>query len=235
MMASLSALLTPRFDVAPFRLSGVVYGALLNHRRSLDALGDAVAAPPYKGAPKGVVLYLKPRNTLVAPGGVVLVDDAVAELEVGAALGLVIGRTACAVADAEALEHIAGYLIVADFNVPHQSFFRPQTRSKARDASCVLGGVVVARTSTLDPDALTLRVFVDGVLVQTTRTADHIRSAARLVADVSDFMTLAPGDILLTGLAPGAPRVGAGAQVAVEIAGLGRLETRVAAGDRSWR
>ena len=182
------------------------------------------------------MLYLKPRNTLVAPGGDVRVDATAAELEVGAALGLVIGRTACAVTEADALDHVAGYLVVADFSVPHDSCFRPQTRGKARDASCVLGAAVVARADVRDPDALTLRVFVDGVLAQTTSSADQVRSAARLLADVSDFMTLAPGDVLLTGLAPGAPRVGAGAQVAVEIDGLGRLETRLAGDtDRSDR
>jgi 5-oxopent-3-ene-1,2,5-tricarboxylate decarboxylase/2-hydroxyhepta-2,4-diene-1,7-dioate isomerase len=226
-MASLSALAAPRFDVAPFRLSGAIYGALLNHRHSLAALGDAVDAAPYKGAPRGVVLYVKPRNALVAPADGARVDGATAELEVGAALGLVLGRTACAVAEGDALDHLAGYLVVVDFSVPHASFFRPQTRSKARDASCVLGAAVVARAEVNTVDALTLRTFVDGALVQTSSTADQLRSAARLLADVSDFMTLAPGDILLTGLAPGAPRVGAGARVAVEIDGVGRLETRV--------
>ena len=56
------------FDVAPYRLSGTVYGVLLNHRDALAALGDAASQPPYKATPKAPVLYLKPRNTLVGPG-----------------------------------------------------------------------------------------------------------------------------------------------------------------------
>src|SRR4051794_12189053 len=92
----------PRLDLPPFRLSGTVVSALLNHRRSLDALGVAVAAPPYRGAPKGVVLAIKPRPALVAAGDALLVDDAAAgELAVAGALGVVIGRTACAVAEAD--------------------------------------------------------------------------------------------------------------------------------------
>ena len=76
------------------------------------------------------MLYIKPRNTLIAAGDTAQVDDAAPELEVGAALGLVIGRTAGAVPDADALDHVAGYLVVAGFSVPHDSFCRPQIRFK---------------------------------------------------------------------------------------------------------
>ena len=51
------------FDVPPYRLSGVVYGALLNHAPQLAALGDAMTQPPYKAAPRAPVLAVKPRNT----------------------------------------------------------------------------------------------------------------------------------------------------------------------------
>lgn len=214
-------------EVAPFRLSGTVYAALLNHRRSLDALGGAVAEPPYKGAPKSVVLAVKPSHALVAPGGALQVDDDAQTLEIGAALGLVIGTTACAVGEADALGHVAGLVVVCDATLPRTSHYRPQIRAMARDASCVLGGDVVPRAAAGDLDALAIRVFVDGALAQTTSTAEHVRSAARLIADVSDFMTLMPGDVLLTGSAPDGPRVRAGACIAVEIDAVGRLETRV--------
>jgi 5-oxopent-3-ene-1,2,5-tricarboxylate decarboxylase/2-hydroxyhepta-2,4-diene-1,7-dioate isomerase len=62
-----------------------------------------------------------------------------------------------------------------------------------------------------------------------------VRGVARLLADISEFMTLAPGDVLLAGVAPGSPRVRAGASVAIEIDGLGRLETRVAAAMEAGR
>jgi 5-oxopent-3-ene-1,2,5-tricarboxylate decarboxylase/2-hydroxyhepta-2,4-diene-1,7-dioate isomerase len=220
----------PRIEVAPFRLSGTVYVALLNHRRSLAALGDAVAAAPYKGAPKGVVLAVKPRQSLVAPGGDVQIDGGAEALEVGGALGVVIGTTACAVAEADALGHVAGFVVVCDCTLPRAGHFRPQIRAIARDASCVLGSAVVPRNEVGDPDALAIRVFVDGALAHSSSTAEHGRSTARLLADVSDFMTLMPGDVLLTGSAPDGPRVRAGSQIAIEIDGVGRLETRVVAG-----
>ena len=220
----------PRFEVAPFRLTGTVYATLLNHRRSLESLGDAVAAAPYKGAPKSVVLAVKPRLALVAPGGDVQIDDGAEALEVGAALGVVIATTACAVTEADALDHVAGYIVVCDCTVPRSSHFRPQIRAMARDASCVLGSVVAPRHQVGQPDALTMRVFVDGALVQSSSTTEHARSTARLIADVTDFMTLMPGDVLLTGSAPDGARARAGAQIAVEVDGVGRLETRIVAG-----
>ncbi len=223
----------PVFAEAPYRLSGAVYGAAMNHRGALAALGDAVHRPPYKAPPAGVVLYIKPRNTFITAGDAAQVDDAAAELEVGAALGLLIGRTACAVRESDALDHVAGYLVVADFSVPHDSFFRPQIRFKARDASCAFGPTLVPRRSVDRADALAVRVYVNGRLVQETTTGDRVRGAARLLADVSDFMTLNPGDVLLTGVAPGAPRVGDGAEVAVEIDGVGRLQVRVARSERA--
>jgi 5-oxopent-3-ene-1,2,5-tricarboxylate decarboxylase/2-hydroxyhepta-2,4-diene-1,7-dioate isomerase len=204
-----------------------VYAALLNHRRSLDALGAAVGDAPYKGAPKSVVLAVKPVHALVGPGGAMQLDGA-SEIEIGATLGLVIGRTACAVAEADALDHVAGFIVVCDGTLPRESHYRPQIRAMARDASCVFGADVVPRDAIGDPDALSIRVFVDGALVRTTSTAEHVRCAARLIAEVSDFMTLSPGDVLLTGSAPDGPRVAAGARIAIEIDGIGWLETQVA-------
>ena len=218
-----------RFDEAPFRFSGNVYGTLLNHRDALAALGAAASAAPYQAPPRAVVLYVKPRNTLIGPGDDVPVPADAPELEVGASLGLVIGRTACRVREADALDHLAGYTIVNDVSVPHASLYRPQIRAKARDRSCPIGPGVVGRMAIADPGVLAVRVYVDGRLVHRNRTDGLIRPAARLIAEVSDFMTLFPGDVLMTGVAHGAPKVRAGQHVAIEIDGLGRLENRFVA------
>jgi 5-oxopent-3-ene-1,2,5-tricarboxylate decarboxylase/2-hydroxyhepta-2,4-diene-1,7-dioate isomerase len=219
----------PAFDVAPYRLSGRVYGALLNHRGALEALGDAVRQAPYKAPPRAPVLYIKPRNTLASPGDAVVVPAESGELEIGATLGIVIGRSACKVGAEDALGHVAGYVIVNDVSVPHASFYRPQVRCKARDGFCPIGPRVVARGAIADPDALGVRVQVDGELRQSTSTAGMIRPVARLIADVTEFMTLAPGDVLLLGVAAGAPRARAGQRIAIEIDGLGRLENHLVA------
>jgi 5-oxopent-3-ene-1,2,5-tricarboxylate decarboxylase/2-hydroxyhepta-2,4-diene-1,7-dioate isomerase len=211
------------FDIPPYALSGTVYGTLLNHRSALAALGEAVNRPPYNAPPAAPVLYIKPRNTLAGSGSPVRIPAGTPELEVGACLGVVIGRTACKIAEPRALDYIAGYLILADVSIPHSNFHRPSIRFKARDGFCPLGPAVTARRAVTDPDALTIRSYVDGTLVQTASTADLIRPLARLLADVTEFMTLAPGDVLALGAAAPAPRVCPGQTLRIAIDGLGSL------------
>ena len=209
-------------QMAPYRLSGRVYGTLMNHRSALQVLGDAATAAPYKAAPQAPILYIKPRNTLTGP---VVVPDDVEELEVGACLGVVMGRTACAVSEESALEYVAGYLIVNDVSVPHSVYYRPSIRFKARDGFCPMGPTVVPRAAVPNPDNLRIEVFVDGDLRQSATTRELVRPVARLLADVTEFMTLSPGDVLAVGAAAPAPRARAGQKVAIEIDGVGRLET----------
>lgn len=224
-------------DVPPYRLSGTVYAALLNHAPQVDALGAAVTQPPYKAAPKAPVLALRPRNTLARDGAMVEVPEGVEALEIGASLGIVIGRVACRVAPVAALGVVAGYTIVNDLCVPSgavNSHYRPGVRFRARDGFCVIGPGVVSAAEVPDPDALSVRVLIDGAPAQATSTAGRIRGVAQLIADVTDFMTLLPGDLLLLGAAHGAPRAGAGRSVSIEIEGLGCLTTGlVAEGERA--
>lgn len=202
---------------------GTVYGTLLNHRDALAALGNAVHEPPYKAAPKAPILYIKPRNTWIDAGEAIVVPAGVDALEIGATLGLVIGRPACRVDESDALSFVAGYVIVNDVSVPHESYYRPSLRFKARDTFCPIGPFV-ARDAIGSPDALGIVVAIDGETVQRASTAGLIRSAAQLIAEVSDFMTLAPGDVLSVGVPAGAPRARAGQRVSIAINGLGRLD-----------
>jgi len=218
-------------EFEPFALSGNVYGALLNHRSALALLGAAVDAPPYKAAPRAPVLYIKPRNTLARSGDAVQIPPGVDELEVGPSLGVIIGRTACRVPAAQALDHVAGYLIVDDVSIPHDVFYRPSIRLKARDGFCPLGSAV-ARSAVANPDRLTLRTTIDGAVVQVSDTADLVRSVAQLIADVTEFMTLAPGDVLAVGVARPPPRVRAGQCVDISIEGFATLTNRFVAESR---
>ena len=211
------------FDTAPYRLSGTVYGTLLNHRPALETLGDQVNDAPYKAAPKAPVLYVKPRNTLARNAEAEVVPHDAPDLEVGASLGMVIGRTACRLTLDNALEHLAGYTIVADVSVPHDSFYRPSIRFKARDGFCPIGPAVVPRAAIATPDQLAVRVYVDDVLQQDTHTGERQRSAAQLLVDVTEFMTLQTGDVLMLGPSAGAPLVRAGQTVTIAIDGIGRL------------
>ena len=211
---------------------GTVYGSLLNFRSALAALGDQVHRPPYKAPPQAPVLYIKPRNTLAEDGDAVTVPEGVDALEIGASIGLVIGRTACRVDVAGALEFISGYVIVNDISVPHASYYRPSMRFKCRDGFCPIG-MPVAREAVADPGALTLGVEIDGHEVQRSSTADLVRPAARLLADVSEFMTLHPGDVLMIGVPGGAPLARAGQRVRIVVPGLGRLQSSLVAEGRA--
>jgi 5-oxopent-3-ene-1,2,5-tricarboxylate decarboxylase / 2-hydroxyhepta-2,4-diene-1,7-dioate isomerase len=211
---------------APWALSGTVLGVLMNHRPALAALGEAVHRPPYQAPPRAPVLYVKPRNTWLASGGAVPVPADAPELELGACLAAVIGRPAKGVAAAEALAFVAGWLLVADLCVPHALFYRPSLRWRVRDGFCPLGPEVAPRAAVRDPDALTLTVEVDGRVVHEATTGDRVRDAATLIADVSAFMTLNPGDVLMLGVAQGAPRVRAGQRARIGAPGLASLEMR---------
>lgn len=210
----------PAFDAWPHRLSGTVIAALLNHRPQLAALGDAVHAAPYKAPPRAPVLAVRPRHMLAGEGDAIEVPGAV---EIGAALGIVIGRTACRVAAADAMSHVAGYLVVGELGLPLASHYRPALRQKARDGFCPLGARVIPAHQVADADALALRVLVDGQPLQASTTGDRLRGIAQLIADVSDFITLQPGDVLTLGASHGAPLAAAGQAVTIEIDGVGTL------------
>lgn len=212
----------PAFDFAPYRLSGVVVGALLNHPPALAALGDAVHAAPYKAAPKAPVLQVKPRHTLAADGAVVELP-ADAAVEVGATLAVLIGRPTRRVAAADALAHVAGYTLAADLCLASDApdrHYRPGVRQRARDGFCPLAPRVVPASAVPAPDELQLTVSIDGAPAQRSSTGGRVRGVAQLIADVSAFMTLNPGDLLLLGAAHGAPRARAGQHVALACASL---------------
>jgi 5-oxopent-3-ene-1,2,5-tricarboxylate decarboxylase/2-hydroxyhepta-2,4-diene-1,7-dioate isomerase len=209
---------------------GTVFGTLLNHRDAVAALGDQVHAAPYKAPPKAPILYIKPRNTVIGHRVPVVVPADAAELEMGATLGVVIGRTASRVAESEALAFAAGYTVVNDISVPHASVYRPSLRFKCRDGFCPMGPAIVARARVHDPDDLDISVAIDGEIVQRSSTAGLVRPVARLIADVTEFMTLFAGDVLTVGVAAGAPRARAGQTVTITIRGVGQLENLLVAG-----
>ncbi|HET9044768.1 MAG TPA: fumarylacetoacetate hydrolase family protein [Burkholderiales bacterium] len=208
---------------------GTVYGTLLNYRGALAALGEAVHKPPYKAPPRAPVLYIKPANTWIGDGAPIPVPGDAEALQMGAALGVVIGRTACRVPVESALDYVLGYTVVNDVSVPHDSFYRPSIRLKCRDGFCPISATIADRLRVPNPDALAVRVFVDGALRQENTTAHLIRSMARLLADITEFMTLSAGDVLLTGVPENAPLARAGQRVAIEIEGVGRLENPLVA------
>lgn len=207
----------------PFFPTRTVVGALLEFQGAWQALEPVMAQPPHHRPPVHPVLYIKPANTWAHHGDPVLLPPDVAEVEIGATLGISFARAASRVSAAQALGFVSGYCIVNDVTVPHQSLLRPPMRQKCRDGFCPIGPWVSA-DELRDPGALEIRSYINGELRQRSHTALLRRSVAQLIADVSEFMTLAPGDLLFIGVAEQPARARAGDTMAVEIDGIGRLE-----------
>ena len=207
----------------PFFPTRTVVGALLEFQGAWQALEPVMAQPPHHRPPVHPVLYIKPANTWARHGDSVLLPPDVAEVEIGATLGISFARAASRVNAAQALSHVSGYCVVNDVTVPHQSLLRPPMRQKCRDGFCPIGPWVSA-DELRDPGTLEIRSYINGELRQRSHTAHLRRNVAQLIADVSEFMTLAPGDLLLIGVAEQPARARVGDTMAVEIDGIGRLE-----------
>ena len=205
-------------------ISGTVFGTLVNFKGVLEELGDTVNDKPYLSPPVAPVLYIKPANTFNRYGAGIPMPEGITKLEMGASVGIVIGKKAVAVTEESALDYIAGYTIVNDVGVPHDSIYRPAVQHKSRDGFCPIGPWVINRHAVDNPDDLLIRVYINDELRQENSTTNLIRSVGRLLADVTEFMTLSPGDVLLVGVPEEAPEANVGDKVRIEIAGIGSLE-----------
>jgi 5-oxopent-3-ene-1,2,5-tricarboxylate decarboxylase/2-hydroxyhepta-2,4-diene-1,7-dioate isomerase len=203
---------------------GCVYGAALNFRGLRALLEPDFHRPPHERPPVAPVLYIKPRNTWLPHRRPVPLPAGVEAIEVGATLGVVIGRDARGVSRGNAAEVIAGYTIVNDVSIPGGGLFRPPLRSRCRDGFCPVGPWIVPRDAVPAPDALAIRARVNGKLQMENTTANLHRDIATLIADVTEFMTLRAGDLLAVGVPEHPPLARAGDEVTVEVEGLGRLE-----------
>lgn len=210
------------------RTTRTVVGCLLNFRGAWAAMEPAMHREPHFKPPAHPVLYLKPANTWRRGGDPIVLPAGVDEVEVGATLGVVIGAPASRLAEAEAMQFVAGYVAVNDVTVPHTAILRPPIKQKCRDSFCPMGDVVPAARIG-DPGALGIRAYVNGELRASNSTANLLRPVARLLTEITEFMTLEEGDVLLVGVPENVPRARAGDRVAVEIDGLGRLENVIRA------
>ncbi len=214
-------------------ISGTVYGVVLNDMESLSRIGTALESPPYKEKPKAPVLYIKPANTVTTGDALIHLPEGTEAVEVGATLGLVLKRAAARLSPDEALSAVGGVALVGDLSLPHASYYRPAIREKCFDGACPAGTIVpLDRIGALD--TLTLTTDIDGQTVDRRSLADLIRPPARLLADVSAFMTLAAGDVLLVGVLYQAPLARPGDRVSIRADGLNLLHFSIARqqGDR---
>ena len=198
---------------------GTVYGTLMNFRGELEALGDKVDEPPYKGAPQAPVLYIKPANTWTENGGNIALPANVPEVEIGATVAMVM----------KSAREIEGFVLMNDLSIPHESFFRPPVKFKCLDGFLAIGDRIRARNEAGDPAVFKLEVRINGELKQTVRFSQLLRPADKLLADVSEFMTLGEGDMLMLGCDAGRPRAKVGDRIQISMPALGTLSNTLVA------
>jgi 5-oxopent-3-ene-1,2,5-tricarboxylate decarboxylase / 2-hydroxyhepta-2,4-diene-1,7-dioate isomerase len=211
--------------ITPVLSAGTVYGVLLNSKEEWNAWAAQMTEPPYKAPPKAPVLYIKTANTWSACGSAIAVPAQAPQVEIGASLALVIGAPAHRVNATQALKHVAGYVLVNDLSLPHASFYRPPVKYKNLDGFLGIGPKLAAPAEVGDPAAVRLVVRVDGALRQTVDCGQMLRPAAQLIADVSEFMTLRRGDVLLLGLGAHRPLARPGQRIEIRAHGIPALGT----------
>ena len=207
--------------MTPWKPQGTVYGTLLNFRREWDLWSPRMTQDPHKAAPQAPVLYVKTANTFCPAGQDLLLQDGVTEVDMGAALGLVMGAQA----------KVVGAALLNDWSVPHTSYYRPPVKFRCRDGFLGLPSSVTA-CDRLDALAqLHIEVRRHGELVQSVDLRDLVRTIPTLLADVGEVMTLQPGDVLMVGsdcLADGTrPRAKAGDRVEISAPGFASVITTV--------
>ncbi|MCE4052527.1 fumarylacetoacetate hydrolase family protein [Pseudomonas sp. Au-Pse12] len=208
---------------------GTLFGVALNYQGLLQSHLQSFTQPPYQKPPVKPVLFIKTPNTRNSHEAPVVFPQGVERLQPGPALGVVIGKRASRVRLEQAMDHVAGYTIVNEFSLPEDSYYRPAVKAKCRDGFCALGPQLVPAAEVANPHALSLELFVNGQRVQHNSTANLVRSIPQLIAEISEFMTLHPGDVLITGTPEGRVDVRPGDRVDVQISGLGRLANTIVA------
>jgi 5-oxopent-3-ene-1,2,5-tricarboxylate decarboxylase / 2-hydroxyhepta-2,4-diene-1,7-dioate isomerase len=200
----------------PFE-AGTIVALGLNYADHAKELAFAAQEEP--------LVFLKGPGTLQGHRGDTRRPAGVQFMHYECELAVVIGSTARRVRRSDAMAHVAGYCIANDYAIRDylENWYRPNLRVKNRDGATILGPWLVDAEDVAEPGNLGLRTFVNGVLKQQGNTRDLIFDIPYLIEYLSAFMTLAAGDVILTGTPDGVVNVMPGDEVACEIDGLGRL------------
>lgn len=169
-------------------------------------------------------LFLKATSSVVGPSEGVRVRFPERRTDHEIELGVVVGKSATNVAEKDALDIVAGYLIGLDMTIRG-----PEERSlrKSIDTYTVLGPWFVTADEIGDPSGLSLELTVNGQRRQNANTRDLVIDTPGLIAFASKFYTLEPGDIILTGTPEGVAPVQAGDRIRATIDKIGSMDVSV--------
>ncbi|QGZ94925.1 fumarylacetoacetate hydrolase family protein [Terricaulis silvestris] len=206
----------------------------LNYRDHAEESGLPIPTEP--------VVFMKAPSCIVGPNDDVMLPLESQKTDWEVELGIVIGERASYVSEGKALDHVAGYLVVND--VSERAFQNERggtwDKGKGCDTFGPLGPWLVTRDEIGDPQNLDLWLDLNGAPAQRGNTSTMIFSCAEIVAYVSRFMTLMPGDVITTGTPPGVGMgrkpptfLKAGDTMSLGISGLGEQRQTVKAYERA--
>jgi 2-keto-4-pentenoate hydratase/2-oxohepta-3-ene-1,7-dioic acid hydratase in catechol pathway len=206
----------------------------LNYREHAKEAGMPVPEYP--------VLFNKFDNTLSAHGEEIVLPSVALHYDYEAELGVVIGKTASRVSEEMALDYVFGYCNVNDLSARDLQMRTGQWMlGKTLDGFCPIGPYLVTADEVGDPNELEIKLMLNGEIRQHSNTRDMIFSVPEIVSYVSRYMTLQPGDLILTGTPQGViagyPEerrvwLKPGDEVSVTISKLGTLTNRMKGEDQ---
>ncbi len=192
-----------------------------NYAAHAAEMGDEV--------PKIPLTFFKPNTSVIGPGEPIIYPGASREVSFEGELALVIGRICKEVPVSRVPEVIFGYTVANDVTARDLQRSDGQwARAKGYDTFCPLGPWITTHQRLEEAAALAIRTTLDGELRQDGNTKDMILTIPELVAYISSYTTLLPGDVILTGTPSGVGPMLPGQEVSVEIEGIGTLTNPVA-------
>jgi 2,4-didehydro-3-deoxy-L-rhamnonate hydrolase len=169
----------------------------LNYRDHAAESGMPIPSEP--------ILFSKATSSLVGPFDDVVIPAGATKTDWEVELAIIIGQRAAGVAEADALNHVAGYAVLNDVSERAWQLERggQWLKGKSADTFAPLGPYLVTRDEIANPEDLGLWLSLNGKRVQDSSTSQMIFGVAHLVSYISQFMTLLPGDVISTGTPPG--------------------------------
>ena len=214
------------FPLAEVRLLPPVWPSKIvcvgrNYVDHAKELGNPVPVEP--------LLFYKPVSSLIATGDDIVYPSISQQVSYEGELGLVIGRKTRNVSADEAMGYIFGYTVINDITARDlQKKDGQWARAKGCDTFCPVGPCIVPRQE-VDFPVLRIRSWVNGEAKQDGSVNDMIFSPGAIIAYISQYLTLEPGDLIATGTPPGVGTVRPGDRIRVEIEGIGAIENTVIA------
>jgi 5-oxopent-3-ene-1,2,5-tricarboxylate decarboxylase / 2-hydroxyhepta-2,4-diene-1,7-dioate isomerase len=203
-----------------------IVGFVLNYRDHANELGLNVSEDP--------VIFLKPPSSLIGNQGKIIYPDGAKYMHYEGELCVVMGWAAHKVKAGRSLDYVKGFTIANDVTVRDfvTNTFRPPVKAKGFDTFCPAGPYLVTPDEAGDVSNLKIRTLVNGQLRQQGTTADLVHSVPEMIEYLSDFMTLFPDDMILTGTPKGISPIHPGDRIEIEIENLGKLENTVVAEEK---